>query len=41
MCNDTLPTLFDNLSLRGFNKKEIEKITTKNYLWVLNEILPA
>jgi membrane dipeptidase len=36
-----VPALIDKLQLRGFNNEEIEKITAKNFLRVLNDILPA
>ncbi len=36
-----MPTLVEGLAARGFNHGEIEKITSKNFLRVLSNILPA
>jgi membrane dipeptidase len=36
-----LPTLVKGLAARGFNRNEIEKITAKNFLRLLDQILPA
>jgi len=36
-----LPRLTEGLSKRGFNQEEIDKITHKNFIRVLQKILPA
>jgi membrane dipeptidase len=36
-----MPTLVEGLAARGFSDGEIEKITAKNFLRVLNDILPV
>jgi membrane dipeptidase len=36
-----MPTLVNGLAARGFSHCEIEKITSKNFLRIVNDILPA